>query len=426
MDERDLLRLKLADYMKYMGIELNRSGFALCPLHPDKETKSFGIVKGRPTQYHCFGCGAHGDIFQLAHELEGLPLNGLEFYDVTITTLAKRFGIPLQPKTYSDTAVKNNKMRAVFVFIKNKLMIDDMVLKYMEDRGFNKDILKRFGIGRINFDKLKSSLRKEFTEEVLGDTNVMHEELFKDRIIFTLFDEYGSPIGFTGRLPEYTPESPRAKYVNSITNPFFDKSKYLYNLHFAKEHEWTYVVEGQTDVLRLFVNGIHNVVATSGTSATEHHINILRSKFKRVVWAYDGDSAGLRKVDDLRKILPRSASIIIPDNHDPDSFVRNYGINAFKKLEELDNLAWTILRTEYNQPEKQAIPFIKRIAEGDVIKHDGYLAKLAVSSGIEYITLRESLRNHLNTKSWDMLDTIMKSKDKFEGHISINIHVEHK
>ncbi len=413
--------LRLPEYLNSQGIHLDSNGFALCPLHDDKKSKSFHLITSSGSKiWHCFGCGQSGSIFTLANQLEGLPMKGAEFHEITLPTLAKRMGLKYVPKAISQADSNKGQLRELFNFIRKELVIDERVQKFAENRALPENILKRFGIGRVtDYVQLKRKLSRNFGDDILKKAAVLHDELFVDRILFTLFDDFGSPIGFAGRIDVDTPETPRAKYVNSITNPFYDKSKHLYNMHFAKKFDDVFVVEGQIDTLRLVISGMQNVVAVGGSALTDDHIRQL-AKFKKITLALDGDAAGLTKMDKIRERLKNSTCILIPDGMDPDSYVRNYGVDSFKRLDELDDLSWQIVRDEYYQPAKSAEGYVQKIADSSPIYHTDYLRRLAKASGVEYFRLKDGLNAILNERAWDKFNTIMKSKDKI-GSLSVQV-----
>jgi len=416
MDVRQQIRLRLRDYIAQMGIEIDEHGYAHCPLHNDCKTKSFTIAgPNGGNKWKCFGCDKGGDIFNLAHELEGLPLSGSEFATVTIPTLAKRFGIPITVRVQDDETHQRNKLLELFNFVKDQLVIDDVVKSFAEDRALDITLFKRLGVGRIpSYRSLMTRLKKRFKQEIITLSKIDHRDLFTDRILFTLHNRNGQPIGFGGRYIGTDPEA--KKYVNSFNNPLYNKSQYLYNLHLTKTDQPLYVVEGYTDVLRLIQNGINNVVGVCGTAVSDDHIKTLKS-FKEIILVLDGDKAGISRMDKVRKQLPNATCKLIPMDMDPDSYIRNFGIDYFLRLENLDSLAWEITTHKFHQKLHDVEVFLNRIADTLPFKHKEYLKKLAQSSGVAFIELQDSLNALLNQRNWRVLDQLLKSKKQIASLI---------
>jgi len=423
MDVTQQIRLRLREYLHLMGIDVDEHGYAYCPLHNDRKTKSFTVAG--PSGEHmwkCFGCGKGGDIFTLANELEGLPLKGSEFRTVTIPTLAKRFNIPLTYKVQDDATFKQSKLIDLFSFVKEQLVIDDIVKSFAKERDLDINLFKRMGIGRIpNFRSLMTKLKRRFKKETIAEARIDHKDLFVDRILFTLHNENGQPVGFGGRYIGKD-DNDAKKYVNSYNNPLFNKSSYLYNMHLVKSKDCVYVVEGYTDVIRLIQNGIQNVVGTCGTAVTENHVKQLRN-FKSIILTLDGDKAGLERMDKVRKILPQATCKIIPNEMDPDSYVRNYGIDAFLRLENLDSLSWEIMTHKYYQRNKDAEQFLFKIADTLPHFHKEYLKKLAAASGLRFIDLQSSLNTILNKRNWKVLEQILHNQKQIAS-LTIQIKPE--
>ena len=426
MDIVDQIALRLPEYLKLRGVEVDTKGFALCPMGHDNKTRSFHL--GGPSgdsAWWCFGCNKGGNIFTLASMLEGYPTGGSEFYQTTVPALANLLGLTYVPKVRTPQESKSSKIRDLLMRVRKELQITDTVKKWAEERGLDVALFSRLGIGMIPDSKsLSRKLNRNYTEEIRKESGIYHgdtvyPDLFNDRIIFTLFNADGLPVAFAGRLLSDT--EGRAKYVNSMKSQFYDKSSYLYNYQFAKKHTHIYVTEGYVDVLRLTQNGMNNVVAVGGTSLTKQHLKIL-SKHQAVL-ALDGDKPGITRMSEIRKEVKSASSILIPKGHDPDSYIRNYGLDSFLRLEELDDLSWQIVTHAFHQPLGDAEAFLKKIEETNPVKHHNYLQKLAQRSGIEYRVLSAGLQRITNDRNWEVIRGLLDNKSSIQK-LNVNITKE--
>ena len=419
MDIIDQIRLRFPEYLVQHGVILDKNGFAHCPLHADVKTKSLHMMPGSGGQaVHCFGCDKTWNIFQFAEELEGLPKSGSEFFTVTLPELATRFGLKYTQKLIQPKDVSISKIRQIMSYTRQQLEVDDIVKVFLKERAIPEKVAKRFGIGRItDYHVLIRKLKRKFSEEDMKTSGIMMPNMFFDRVLFTLFNDFGAPIGFTGRY--IGNDELAAKYVNSRNNILYNKSQHLFNYHLAKKYTKLYVVEGQIDVIRLAVNNILNVTAVGGTAVTDEHIRRLAAH--QVIPVFDGDKAGIKKISTLLEKIPNCRPVLLPNQHDPDSYIRNYGKDAFLSLEELDHLSWLILQDDFHQPAAKAKEYLYKISKTNVITHGGYLRKLAKMSKIDYVLLKEGLKQIRSAKSWKILQTIIDGKYNInELNITIN------
>lgn len=280
----------------------------LCPFHQEK-TPSF-YVNPELHLYKCFGCGQSGDAITFVREMEHL-----DFVDA-VERLASRSGITLR---YDDRRAGEAKSRNVRLSAAVGAAIDEYhrlllgspdageARRYLRSRGFDGDAVRRFELGWApdEWDHLSGTLqRRKFTREEITGAGLAFvnranklQDQFRARLMFPIHDARGEPVGFGGRaLGEQQP-----KYKNSPDNPLYHKSRVLYGLHWAKAEivarGEVVVCEGYTDVMAFALAGIPNAVATCGTALTDDHVRALKNLARRVVLAYDADTAGQGAAD---------------------------------------------------------------------------------------------------------------------------------
>jgi len=317
--------------------------FACCPFHGEKSA-SFSVS---PTKqfYHCFGCGVHGSAISFLMEYSGLG-----FIDA-VKELAGTVGmeVPEDDFTPNRDRAKEQSLTEVMAqaarFYKDQLKRSPVAIDYLKGRGLTGEIAARYGLGYApeGWQALQAAFADYSAAQLLECGLVLENEQnrrydrFRDRIMFPIQDQRGNVIGFGGRvLGKGEP-----KYLNSPETPIFEKGRELYGLVQARqavrEQECVLVVEGYMDVVGLAQFGVGNAVATLGTAATPHHIQKLLRLTDRVVFCFDGDAAGRRAAGRALEVsLEHLADnktvsfLFLPEEHDPDSFVRAEGPDAFR------------------------------------------------------------------------------------------------
>jgi DNA primase len=329
-----------------------RNYLGLCPFHSEK-TPSF-TVSAEKQIFYCFGCGAGGNAFSFLMKMDGLS------FPEAARRLAKRYGIDIPVKTLSadqkrrlserETLFSVN--RAAMDFFHQTLLRDaasEKAREYLKRRQIPDQIIEEFHLGYapVGWDHLsryfsQSRVSLALVEKVgliiTRRNRSGYYDRFRERIIFPIFDLSMQVIGFGGRVIDDA--SP--KYLNSPESPIYNKSRSLYGLHRAKQPcrntATAYIVEGYFDLLRLHVNGIENSVATLGTALTEDHIRILKGYAERIVLVFDSDAAGIRaahrSIDIFMKEEMDVRVMVLPSGYDPDSFLSEYGHEAFRKASE--------------------------------------------------------------------------------------------
>jgi len=319
---------------------------ALCPFHREK-TPSFSVSPSRQI-FHCFGCGKGGGVIRFLMEHERLT------FVEAVEALAKRSGveIPRDARSFGSAHTSGalyEVNRKACAFYHEHIYAAPPVLRYCEARNITKAAIDKFQLGYapIGPAALAEQLRKENVSlKTLDSAKLVcpardsgYIDLFRDRLIIPILDVQSRVIGFGARTMR---EGESPKYINSPETPVYLKRTVLYGLAFAKEaiikEDYVTVVEGYFDMMTLFMNGLKNVVASSGTAFTEEQIRLLKRYTRKVLLVYDADEAGktanLRGVDLLLAQDMEVKVLGLPEGFDPDSYVRTKGAEAFTALLE--------------------------------------------------------------------------------------------
>lgn len=384
----------------------NYSG--LCPFHNEK-TPSFNVNPARNI-YKCFGCGVGGDPVNFLMELEQLT------FPEAIRWIAGKYNLQLEEKEVSQEVrqemqeresllITNDYARSYFA---GQLYETDegksIGLGYFKQRGYRKETIETFGLGYApaRGDGLrKSALAAGHKEARLEQLGLVRNgrDFFYDRVMFTIHNLGGKPIAFAGRVLKKDAKAP--KYINSPETEIYHKSDVLYGMYQARQSvrklDNVYMVEGYTDVISLHQNGIENVVATSGTSLTAGQARLVKRFTENVTLLYDGDKAGvkaaLRGVDVLLEADLNVKVVILPDGHDPDSYLQSVGSTQFDnylQAERKDFLFFKadLLLEEAGQDVARRTAVIRDIGStlalvSDPLKRAGYLQQFSGRLGIE-------------------------------------------
>ncbi len=305
--DEDIQRVREATDMVALvteHLQLKRVGrrwTGLCPFHTEK-SPSFS-VNGEEGLYYCFGCGAKGDAITFVREIEHLDFAG------AVERLAGRAGLTLHYTTQGEGEGRSRKaklveaMEAAVAWYHERLLSSPDAAearKYLRGRGLDGEIVRQYRIGwapddwdllvrnvGIGFDRLEA-----VNLAMLNKRN-RRQDVFRNRILFPIFDSQGDPVALGGRV---LPGGEGPKYRNSSETPIYAKSKVLYGLNWAKgaivENDEAIVCEGYTDVIGMARVGLGRAVAPCGTSLTEDHVRLLTRFGKRIVLAFDADAAG--------------------------------------------------------------------------------------------------------------------------------------
>lgn len=318
----------------------------VCPFHNEK-TPSFNVNPARNI-FKCFGCGKAGDSAKFLMEHEHFT------YPEALRYLAKKYNIQIEEKELSPEELmaqtEREKMFNINAFA-DKYFVDTLWntdegksvgLEYFRERGFLNPIIERFHLGYSPAEweafttyAKNNGYDSEFLEKVgfsIKRQNGAYYDRFHGRVMFPIHNLTGKVIGFGGRILSSDPEKKLAKYQNSPESEIYQKKETLYGIYFAKSaivnKDECILVEGYFDVLRMHQIGIENVVASSGTSLTIEQIRLVKRYTKNITMLYDGDAAGihaaLRGTDMILAEGMNVRVVVLPPEHDPDSFGKAY------------------------------------------------------------------------------------------------------
>jgi DNA primase len=379
-------------------VKLTKKGreyLGLCPFHNEK-TPSFTVNENKGF-YHCFGCGAHGDIIRFEMDANGLP------FIEAVKKLAGKVGLelPALSKENQEHAIKRKSLYEVMdiacsFFEKNlRLPIGAKALDYFKNkRGLSEDIIKKFRLGFApNNNGLKALLiSKGISEQDMADlglitipedNNRTSRDFFRDRVMIPIMDKQGNVIAFGGRILDNS----QPKYLNSPETPIFNKRRILYNMTYAKDASYAskrlVICEGYMDVIALDSFNFNYAVAPLGTSLTEEQILEAWKVCNIPTLCFDGDGAGIkaaiRSIDRVLPILKAGYSVnyvFLKDKKDPDEILHSLGPQAFEqylqRAKPLVDILWhkCKMNKDTDTPEQKALIEKETFEEVNKIKDE--------------------------------------------------------
>ena len=419
-------------------VPLRRAGSqfrANCPFHNEK-TPSF-YVTPHIQRYKCFGCGASGDAISWMMDYQNLP------YPDAIRELAKRAGIPIIEETEDPEAVRARRIRSRLLELQNKAAryMNQLLLRhpdaeharaYLKGRGYGKETAETWLIGWIPGDSrlfLNWAKEEGFNGRELCGTGIASQKeegnpraglylRFRDRLMFPLHHESTKDIiGFSGR--QLVEDKKSGKYINSPETIVFKKSKIYFGLEKARKaigrEKFALLCEGQIDVIACHEAGFENSIASLGTALTSDHARLIKRYTDKMVICTDGDSAGHKAVgksfSELSEVGLEVRVVAIPEGHDPDSFIKSQGIEAFKTLVENASgffdyqIDFAQKNIDLSQPLNRGrlanslAVYLKKIT--DPVLSDSILAHCATRLGIGLSEFRESFARAKEEKSYN-------------------------
>ncbi len=418
-----------ADIVRVVGdyVKLKKAGAqnfsGLCPFHQEK-TPSFSVHATRQF-YHCFGCGASGDVFSFVQKIENIS------FPEAIRLIAQKLDIKLPKMEYSsEHEAQDARLRGQLMEMQERAsaFFEEQLRKpeaaharqYLSGRGLTEETIREFRIGYAPDSgfALKDRLKNDFSEELLrasglfswkegAETNIYSK--FRNRVMFPIAQENGRIIAFTGRTLA-TDEKAGPKYLNSPETPIYSKGRVLYNLDKAKDAirklDYAIIVEGQMDCISVYSAGFKNVIASSGTAFTETQVRLLGRFSKNIVVNFDPDTAGATATDrSLGMLLEEDFNIKIlrlEAGFDPDLFIRRNGAQAYGKalggsLKYFDYLVDRVItmfpvRTPEGKQKavNYLLPHVHRVPSR--IVRDSLAADIAQKLGIESAVLRQEFK----------------------------------
>jgi DNA primase len=349
---QDLLnRLDIVDVIeRYVPLKKAGANYvACCPFHNEK-SPSFTVSQTKQF-YHCFGCGAHGTSIGFVMEHAGMG------YVDAIEELARSVGleVPNERSAAGDAQKEHAQklaqdlyevMQTATRYYREQLKLSQRAIDYLKQRGLSGEVAAKFGIGYApdGWQNLSAAF-SDYQNATLNETGLVitseenkRYDRFRDRIMFPIINVRGQVIGFGGRVLD----KGEPKYLNSPETPLFEKGRELYGLYQAQKAiragQQVLVVEGYMDVVALAQHGVEYAVATLGTATTPYHVQKLLRLTDHVVFCFDGDKAGQKAAwRALENALPylqdgkHISFLFLPVEHDPDSFIREFGRDVFEQ-----------------------------------------------------------------------------------------------
>jgi len=396
--------------------KMGNSWKGLCPFHNEK-SPSFN-VRSEPPIFHCFGCGAGGDVFKfvMLHERVGFP--------EAVESLARRFGIAV-PERGSDLGPDRKEREEILALMEAAAQHFSRGLwtapgtkarEYLLGRGFKKETLEtiRAGAARESWDDLLQAMKGRFSPQTLQNAGLVlerkdkdgHYDRFRGRAVFPILNEAGKVVAFGARALDGS----EPKYLNSPETPVYSKSRVLYGLSWAKDairrEGRVVLMEGYLDVARALEGGVSTAVATCGTALTSFHGRLLRRFSEKVVVNFDQDEAGQNAARKSLDVLMGEGLRVyvaeLPAGHDPDSFVREKGGSAYaQRLDQApEAMDWMIKRAaaqhDTRSPAGKAaylealLPILLKL--DSAVERAAWLPRIADRGGLDEAAAREELR----------------------------------
>ncbi len=421
------IRLRSAGAQRFKG---------LCPFHKEK-TPSFNVNGGSQQFFYCFGCQASGDVFSFVGKIENVT------FPEAVRIVAQKCGIPLPKREFSspeeaaETRLRTKLLElheTAAAWFEEQLRSPEGALarEYLAGRGLDPKGIEKFRIGYApdSFNALRDRLSGIADEATLRSSGLFsskeqedggHGRLydrFRKRVVFPIANEGGRVIAFTARMLGTPSEGDKAgpKYINSPETPLYSKGQVLFNLDKAKEamrqHEFALLVEGQMDCISVFLGGIRNVIATSGTAFTEHQVARLKRVLAKpgekpqIVANFDPDVAGNSAAAKTIALLTEEGFNIkiamLDGGLDPDRYIRERGVQAYtqairdavRQSDFLIERAREIFPGSSPERNRQKVnfllPYIGRVP--DMLERSQFQADSAQKLGIDSAVLREELR----------------------------------
>jgi len=430
------IRLRKAGAQNYSG---------LCPFHKEK-SPSFSVHAVRQF-FHCFGCQESGDVFTFVAKIENVS------FPEAVRIVAQKIGVPLPKREFSspeEAAESRQRTKLLELHETATAWFEEQLRgpegavarEYLTSRGLTPEGIARFRIGYSpdSFGALRDRLKGMADDETLRASGLFSSkevaaatdgkpqfgpiyDRFRKRVMFPIANESGRVIAFTARTLE-TGDKAGAKYINSPETPLYSKGHVLFNLDKARtsirQHEFALLVEGQMDCISVFLRGIQNVIATSGTAFTEQQVAMLRRHTSNVVVNFDPDAAGSNAAEKSIALLTEEGFnikiVTLDGGLDPDRFIRERGVEVYTAAirDSRRQSDFLIERARQMFPGASAdqkvkamnylLPHIRRMPEK--LARDQFAGDAAQKLGIDSAVLREELRqaalrrrDHIETRT---------------------------
>ena len=411
--------------------------FGICPFHDD-HSPSMSVSKDRQ-MYRCFVCGASGNVFNFVKNYENIS------YYSAIKKVADKVGLSF---SYKEKETTINPIQKKYYDIYNyaskyyqnnlKTSLGKTAKIYLKNRNITDDMIKHFNIGlSLNDNNLtKLLLEKGFIENELVEFGISNRidnktyDIYKNRIMFPLWDINGNTIGFSGRIYDSNQDG---KYINTKETNYFKKGSLLYNYHNARKEilkeNSVIVVEGFMDVIRLYSINVYNVIATMGTAVTKEHLNLIKRLTNNIILMFDGDSAGEKATNSFIKEAENESfkiSIVrLEEDLDPDDYILKKGKEKIKyhlkHPKNLLNYKMDFLKKDLNFDNSKDIskyinllkPELEKIE--DDIEREVEINRISKQTGVDSKLIKSKLKTKVKQEKKEFIkDKIDYKTNKYE------------
>lgn len=404
IDKTDMVGL-VSEYVSLT--KRGKNYFGLCPFHDD-QSPSFSVSPEKKIA-KCMSCGEGGNPINFLRKIKNIS------FEDACYLLAERSGVTVErTKTFKkeDTNIKYYEINQIAQQFYQHFLFNSQTgreaLNYLNKRGLSLETIKMFGIGLApkEHDTLARVLKdKNYSLTDANDIGLIksnkegYYDVFKNRIMFPIFDEDGRVLGFSGRI--FMGEVDQPKYVNTEETVIYKKGEMLYNLNnaipFIRKTGRVILCEGQLDVISLSNAGFKEAVCSLGTALTKEQVSLLSKYGKTVIISYDGDNAGIKATKKAFSLLKgfNANALLLPDGMDPDEFIKKYGADEFNNYltnNLNDPYAFTYknafrgrnisLSYDYEEVKKEIFTFLQESNSSSIIEK--YLKQLAIDLKVSY------------------------------------------
>ena len=439
IDATDMVAL-VSEYVRLEKAGKNYKG--LCPFH-NEDTPSF-VVSAEKKLAHCFGCGGGGNPIKFLMDIEHIDFGS------ALSRLAKRNGISITENTQylenKQNLTKYYKIMQIAVNFYKKYIENSSsgieAKNYLNKRGLDDETIKLFNVGLSPKpgDSLYQILKEsEFLELDINDVGLIEKgskgyfDLFANRIMFPIYDEFNNPVGFSARIfGEADKKSP--KYVNTRDTILYRKSDILFNINLAKpeilKHKRVVLYEGQMDVIASYRSGIKEAICTMGTALTSNQARLLSKYTNNAVICYDGDKAGiaasLKAINVFKNAGFNIHLVLLPNGMDPDEYVLKHGAEAYKNYFEshmMDANSYIFEQAFINKNLNDSIvvdavklQIFEMLSNVSRTEQDFYINKLGERINASYDSLISDFNRYYNSTS---MPNYVDNSNEYENNFQI-------
>lgn len=441
----------LNDYLQEHGVDSSKMFKCINPAHPDR-SPSCNTSGAEGKLFHCYGCGSSGNIFKAAHYLENKPLVGKEFITENLMYLANKYGIPVESTPLTEDEIYEldtyRAYRFAAEYIANSKWTPAFEKAVME-HDWTKEICKAYSVGSTpSFKEFREHLKVlGFSASFLDDIDLGRKELFGDEvIIFTIKDEHGRPVGFSSRNLKYTEDKQNGtKYVNTTGAKcsIYKKGSRLFGMDQLlkanpKRSDPVYIFEGYGDAITSAKHGLTNCVAIGGTSFSVEQLQLLKDHgYYNLILCLDGDKAGQSRTAALLDTTlgghkdVRVGIVIVPEELDPDDYIRKYGVTAFSDLKVWTAFEWRLLQfnedTDAEVVCKNMIPLI--VNESSSVSQEKMVKSLSMQTGVSVKAIQQDVALLQNSRESEkarvrqnIIDKMVRTMQKSPTEAELAMH----